>query len=598
MSQNKELTNQTVTLDELQYFWMPSGLPCFIADRDNICDIVENMGFNIYYLLANKRTVKTTTVNNVKPVVNYTYTHAYNYNPPVQPVQEILHNSTFFKVVNNYVGRVIKISDDELPENFYSTEEACEYTMPAIPNVLVDKLDQFFRLVYSQHGTESIVLLTYDTTKTGSDGWGVLVPEQVNTPAHCKYDADSIAEIKPEHVLIVGSVHSHPEMSAYASGTDHADQADFDGLHITYGWQKSVNNGATQHYFELQMSGTAYSLKAEDVFEDYTFQKQPDPDVVEWTDKVKKVLPPTAGGSYLETSQKTLVPISETNGTQHIVPAVGEVSTKNGSSNVDWEAMIATLEPTAIVIAEIDHIISSVAECPSCGAPINHIDIQAFACCSCDVPVITTSDSIFQISYKFSVYCKERNLSATMPIPYLFGITDANKVFLMKLNLELDSDLDYKSEKDDYDYVYLPSEDDKNSYIETIEKETQVILNQIKAPDEVDPSRTICCNVLMADFAKDCFCSPAIFYEDLTAFEENVRVSDVDLYSPTASCTDCTNYYHISCPAYRNCLVNFIKDPLDPLYKYDGTILPCDNFHSIYNEFNTTYDIRQDNYAE
>ena len=598
MSQNKELTNQTVTIDQLQHFWMPSGLPCFIADRDNICDIVENMGFNIYYLLANKITVKTITNPNVTVANNYTYTHAYNAPvQPAQPTQEIIHNSTLFKIINNYVGRVVKISDDELPETFFSTEEACEYTMPPIPSVLVDKLDQFFRLVHSQHGTESIVLLTYDTTKTGPEGWGILVPEQVNTPAHCKYDADSVAEIKPENVLIVGSVHSHPEMSAYASGTDHADQADFDGLHITYCWQKSVNNGATQHYFELQMSGIAYSLKAEDVFEDYTFQKQPDPDVVEWTDKVKKVLPPKAGGSFLETSQKTLVPISEINGTKLIVPAVGEVTTNDVPLDVDWEKMVSNLDPFSIVIAEIDHVMHSVSECPCCRAPINHIDIQAFACCSCDTPLISTSDSIFQISYKFSSYCKERKISPLSVTPYLFGYSDTNKMFIMKLNLDLASGPQYKSEKDDYDYVYLPTDDDSTLLEKHINNQTEIIYQEITVSDDIDPSRTICCNVLMADFAEKCFCSPAIFYEDLTSFEEAVRVSDIDLYSQNASCVDCANYYHVSCPAYRNCLINFIKDPSDTLYKYNETIMPCDNFQSIYNEFNYTQNQSWENYG-
>ena len=74
--------------------------------------------------------------------------------------------------------------------------------------------------------------------------------------------------------MIVGSVHSHPGMPAYASGTDHADQADFDGVHITFGWQNNVNSGATQYHIELQVSGESYTLKPEDVFEGYTLQKQ------------------------------------------------------------------------------------------------------------------------------------------------------------------------------------------------------------------------------------------------------------------------------------------------------------------------------------
>ena len=595
MSKNIEIINETTTLDQLQHFWMPSGLPCFIADRDTICDIVENIGFNIYYLLANKQTIKT-----VQPAAaaaktgGYTYNHAYS--APAQPTQEIVYNSCLFKVVNNYVGRVVQVSNDELPETFYSTEEACEYTMPAIPNILVDKLDQFFRLVHSQHGTESIVLLTYDTTKTGSEGWGVLVPEQTNTPAHCSYDADSIAAIKPEHVLIVGSVHSHPEMSAYASGTDHADQADFDGLHITYGWQKSVNNGATQHYFELQMSGTAYTLKAEDVFEEYTIQKEPDPDVVEWSDKVKKVLPPTAGGSFLATSQKTLTPISATNGTLLIVPQVGEVTTKTNKSKVDWQSMLATLETEAIVIYEVDHNSYAVADCPSCEAPLNHLDVQAFSCCSCDIPLVTTKDSIFQISYKFNAYCKERSLNLSLPIAYLFGYSDTNNMFLMKLSIDIEDhsihQINYKAEQDDYDYVYLPTDTELQK---SIDKSSAAIIQEIQLADEIDPTRTICCNTPIENFAEQCFCQPAIFHEDLMAFEEGVRLADIDLYSQETSCTDCTSYYHVSCPAYRFALIDFVKNPYGmTIANKANTILPCANYESIYTTSNINFNYQKD----
>jgi hypothetical protein len=129
---------------------MPSGLPCFVADRDNICDIVEDFGFNIYYLLANKKTVKTIPNNSVKTTTTTGYSSGattYNY-PSAQPTQVITYNSSLFKVINNFVGRVIELSDDELPETFFVAEETCEYNMPAMPHVLVDKMDQFFRLVY------------------------------------------------------------------------------------------------------------------------------------------------------------------------------------------------------------------------------------------------------------------------------------------------------------------------------------------------------------------------------------------------------------------------------------------------------------------
>lgn len=297
------MSDSQITLEDLDYFWMPNGVPCFLANKKDICSIIEGFGFQIYYLISNdfKETQTTTTTYNA-PTNNGNKYYGYGANSyytnntsTTTTATKVERSPKLFKVVNNFVGRTVSISTDEFPEEFRDIEEESIYSMPPIPLDIVNKLDEFFRLVHSQHGTESIVILTYDATKSGSDGWGVLVPEQTNTAAHCKYDADSIAAIKPDNVIIVGSVHSHPEMPAYASGTDHDDQADFDGVHITYGWQKSVNNGATQYYAELQMAGKNYKLDIEDVFESVTLQKDPDPEVVEWSTKVKKAFPLSGG---------------------------------------------------------------------------------------------------------------------------------------------------------------------------------------------------------------------------------------------------------------------------------------------------------------
>ena len=275
------MSETTITLEDLNYFWMPNGAPCFIADQDNFCEIVESLGFSIYYLFTNEQKIEKKT--------STTYKSPAPGSPTVPTTQsyDIIHNTPkLFKVVSNFVGRSVSESTDPLPEHFAPLEEECLYNLPLIPYDIVQKLDEFFRLVHAKHGTESIVLLTFDQTKQGSDGWGVLVPEQTNTAAHCNYNAESVLEIKPEDAIIVGSVHSHPEMPAYASGTDHADQADFDGIHITYGWQKSVNNGATQYHLELQMSGKSFKMDVEDVFEGFNIKKDPDPEVVGWSEQV------------------------------------------------------------------------------------------------------------------------------------------------------------------------------------------------------------------------------------------------------------------------------------------------------------------------
>lgn len=159
------------------------------------------------------------------------------------------------------------------------------YALPPLPRVIVEKVDNFFRKVAKDLGTEAIVLLTIDPI---TKEWGVLVPSQSNTAAHCNYDPQSVVDDKPDHVMIVGSIHSHPGMSAYASGTDHHDQETFDGLHITFGYPQ--NKSTTEFYAEMQF-GARYTLDIGYVFEEVE-PALDFPELENWSSRVNKA-PPT-----------------------------------------------------------------------------------------------------------------------------------------------------------------------------------------------------------------------------------------------------------------------------------------------------------------
>ena len=581
-----------ITLDDLKHFWMPSGVPCFIADRKDICDVVENMGFQIYYLISNEaKEVKPATQNKTAAAVantSYTPTYGYGnsaghsftstygtnaYSVPVEP--KIERKPQLFKVVNNYVGRTVSISKDEFPQEFIDIEEECLYTMPLIPRQIIDKLDEFFRLVHSQHGTESIVILTYDTTKKGPEGWGVLVPEQTNTPAHCKYDADSIASIKPDHVMIVGSVHSHPQMSAYASGTDHEDQADFDGIHITYGWQNSVQNGATQYHIELQMAGSHYKLDIEDVFEPHSLGKEPDPEVVEWSGKVKKAFPPLQGGfSVPQSSDRLQLP------TSHQSPASTE-PTKIGKadgayntrlfSNINYLDMLSDfkLPGDALVVVEVS-LEQGAGHCPSCECPIDITNIRFGRCDICEIPLVDEQDHMSTIIEKAEEYVYTYGLPFSTPM-YLFAKDAQGNPMLMKL----DTSMGYSSKdprdakdastlsliKDDYDYVHLPTDDNVGKY----------------SIYDHDATYTVCCGVKVQDADADCYCQVRIFLSDLMQFDE--RLEEGNIYADISDCNSCAFYYEPKCPTYRELLTQFTRNKnAFNLQPYIKSISGCSNY--------------------
>lgn len=543
--------------DIVTVMWMPDGLPLFIADREDICDVVESMGFSIYYLLANKSETKsvTTKTNGVSKTTNVTTT-----------------NGEMFKVVTNIVGRSVSVANEMFPENVVTIAEQAEYIMPAIPNRLIEKLDEFFRLVDAQHGTESIVLLTYDTTCQGSDGWGILVPDQTNTSVHCNYDPTSVIEHKPENALIVGSVHSHPGMAAYASGTDHSDQADFDGIHITFGWQKSVNNGATQYHIEMQMAGSAYTLRPEDVFENIVSHKDPDPEVVAWTENVKKVLPPhrSTGAGVTQAASASAValsPASQTTSTTK-TPDTTRAGTRNRSKTksakpfsyaVDAPSAWKLLGPEAIVLAEIVSNNIGTYDCPGCGYDLTLNDVNLGECDWCHVPLILKSDAenntLDDILSDLAYWCYKHDYSLDVH-PYLWITANGENTIMPLTQDTLRTSL--------INHSGHPSSSSDSSFYHTSSLELEEAGADEYDPDDDDEygrhfssHHLMCCGLRIED-AAECDCVTQITPNDVTDFDE--YTSRVSMYAPMAVCNSCKFYYSTACPGFRNALLHFVED--------------------------------------
>jgi len=513
MSQTTDSSN--VKLEDMNYFWMDNGAPCFIASNwdvvDNICETIESFGFQIYYIICDKSTPKTIKEKDSKGIsVDRVI---YEYTPAV------------LKVVNNFTGRVVMDSNDPFGNNFAAVEEVAQYTMPPIPRIIIDKLDEFFRLVDAQHHTESIVILTYDTTKEGPEGWGVLVPEQENTSVHCKYDADSIAELKPDHVMIVGSVHSHPNMAAYASGTDHADQADFDGLHITYGWQNNVNGGATQYHIELQIGGSAYTLKPEDVFETYTLLKEPDPEVVQWSSKVKKAQPLYTGGPVTTpatTHNQSYQAAWASHNSQATLPGTqtGSVTHKHFDKN-SFLTQLNSVEKDAIVAFEM---FSHETKCLICEFDLTEFDMKNGSCMTCDSPIVTSDMGQYEIITSVHQYCVDRYLDPTVAY-YLYCLDEHNPMSSFLLNIK-------------------PAGVHPSTYGSDVDSST-----------ELRQEYTLCCD-LPVSMIESCTCPETVLEEHIRHFDD--AHAGFDTYSPSSKCLDCTHYCAPSCPPFKNAIVDYM----------------------------------------
>lgn len=107
------------------------------------------------------------------------------------------------------------------------------FTAAKLPLDLIRKVTAWFRLVFAKHHSEAVGYLYY----RASDGeWDFVPPAQTASAASAHYDQ------APRRAgwVIAGTIHSHGSMSAFHSGTDHADEINFDGVHITIGRVDSV----------------------------------------------------------------------------------------------------------------------------------------------------------------------------------------------------------------------------------------------------------------------------------------------------------------------------------------------------------------------
>lgn len=155
-------------------------------------------------------------------------------------------NGVFLSIDNNWVRAVVPCPDDEVPNEAWDVMDqredleevalSCVFKPRPIPAELMYRIAKFFREVRDKHHTEVAVLLYYGERS----GWSVSVPKQEVTAGHVDYRQDAPcvpthAEQRREGRRLIGTMHSHVDMSAWHSGVDEHDEASQDGLHVTIG---------------------------------------------------------------------------------------------------------------------------------------------------------------------------------------------------------------------------------------------------------------------------------------------------------------------------------------------------------------------------
>jgi len=170
--------------------------------------------------------------------------------------------NNFFKITKNIITK-------EEPVNI-------EWIENYISNELWRSIISFFRDSYEKHKSEAMIRLYYNKVTNEWAAWaypqttrGMTVDEDMNSK-----ERELQGQQFGNDWIPMGSIHHHCSSSAFQSGTDHKDEIDFPGLHITIG---HIDKEEIDVHVRFSYKGLMYNdLDIEDFVEGDNIEGIPD----------------------------------------------------------------------------------------------------------------------------------------------------------------------------------------------------------------------------------------------------------------------------------------------------------------------------------
>ncbi|MBI2926278.1 MAG: Mov34/MPN/PAD-1 family protein [Verrucomicrobia bacterium] len=194
---------------------------------------------------------------------------------------------------------------------------------PKIPQRLFERVIGFFARIGDDHGAEAAVLLAWHKTAHRLE---VIVPEQctlVGTtwsgrpfPVEVRYEIPPL----PPDLMLIGDIHSHVDMPAYASAMDKDDELHRPGLHIVVG---RLSLEPPELHIEVTVDGTRFQVHDPKLVLAGYHHRRPHEVPQEWIAKVKVE-------SYASYGQTSDLPLRVSNDRVEVVP---QIIGKNGDAS-------------------------------------------------------------------------------------------------------------------------------------------------------------------------------------------------------------------------------------------------------------------------
>lgn len=163
----------------------------------------------------------------------------------------------------------------EGPYDLKPQEPFMRLRYPKVPKALFEQVVGFFEWICHKWDTEVAVLTVWNTNTKAVE---IVVPSQHVSFASVDYKVPEL----PPHLRLIGSIHSHVNMSAFASSTDTDDETHRPGVHIVVG---RLKDKVPEFHVEVVVDGYRFKAKLDSVCEGFDVpQNFPN----EWKGNVKK----------------------------------------------------------------------------------------------------------------------------------------------------------------------------------------------------------------------------------------------------------------------------------------------------------------------
>lgn len=207
----------------------------------------------------------------------------------------IAQNGTF--LCRNHPFFESDVRTDRQPRALAPHAPNCRSCYPMLSRAALEYVVGFFGLVFRTHAAEAIVLLYWDTRR---ERYRLRVPQQEATVWESKSGQRSPMNVRyqtpvdvPPHELLVGDIHSHGDLSAYASHMDQSDEIHRDGLHAVVG---CVHRNLPEFHADLSVDGARFTFRPEHIFRGFHQARHFIPAV--WMSRVRIVVQRARPSSY------------------------------------------------------------------------------------------------------------------------------------------------------------------------------------------------------------------------------------------------------------------------------------------------------------